>query len=118
MLKHLTATALMLPLLAAPALADAERMSGNDFRRANRCLAYAGTPALANDPIDLGDLQARFVVARAAAFHEANAEADTEAREIRAAAAMATNPARVERLKARRDQACAFFTTGVAAARN
>ncbi|MDZ4778341.1 MAG: hypothetical protein SGJ23_16285 [Alphaproteobacteria bacterium] len=113
MLKSLALAVLALPLLAAPALADAERLSSADFQRANRCLAYANLQALANHPIDLGDLNARFDTAKAAAFHEAKTEADTEAREIRAAGRMATNPARVERLKARRDQACASFTAGV-----
>lgn len=111
--KFIAAAALALPLLAAPALADAGRLSNSDFQRANRCLAYANLAVLANQPLDLGDLRARFDVTKANAFYEAKVEADADAREIRAAARMANNPAKIERLKARRDQACSSFTAGV-----
>jgi len=110
MFKKLAAALIALPLLAAPAVADAGRLSSNDFQRANRCLAYANLTALADDPLELGDLRARFDATKANTFHEAKVEADAEAREIRAEARIAASPARIERLKARRDQACSGFT--------
>lgn len=116
MLKTLAAAALALPLIAAPAFADAERLSNADFQRANRCLAYAGLEALAGDPVDLAALRARFEASKTQVFPDARSEADFEAREIRAAGRMATTPARVERLKTRRDQACATFTAGMTVA--
>lgn len=116
MLKTLTAAALVLPFLAAPAFAEATRLSNADFQRANRCLAYASIEALANDAVDLEALRARFEVSRTQVFPEVRTEAEFEARDIRASGRMATTPARVERLKARRDQACATFTTGMTVA--
>ncbi|MBL8557676.1 MAG: hypothetical protein JNM47_03070 [Hyphomonadaceae bacterium] len=115
MMKSIAAAALA-AILAGPAFADATRLSNADFQRANRCLAYAGIDALADDPLDLSVLQARFDAARTQVFPDARTEAEMEAREIRAAGRMATTPARVERLKARRDQACAVFTDGLTVA--
>lgn len=116
MLKSLVVASLALPLFAAPALADTARLSSLDFQRANRCLAYAGLQALAADPIDVSELRARFDASKAKAFQEAKSEADTDAREIRAAGRLADSPAEIERLKARRDQACSTFNVGMTVA--
>lgn len=118
MSKFFAAAALVLPLLAAPmlaetAFAETARLSSLDYKRANRCLAYANLQQLANDPIELGDLHARFAAAKLTAFPDDKVEAATDAREIRAAGRMADRPAEIERLKVRRDRACSFFTTGV-----
>ena len=112
------AALVVLPALSGAASADEARMTRADFQRATQCLAYANLAVLRDDRPDTTALDARIATELASRPTNTRNEVRDATRDIRLAGANAATPARVERLKAERAQACDRFLSETVEAKN
>lgn len=107
MKRVLVVAAAFVVLTLSPAFAQDEQMRGREFLRASNCIAFSELEALRSDAPQIDRLRALIEEQKAQVGFDARENARVSARDIRRL--NTSTEARLQRLRERRDSACAPF---------